>query len=181
MIDGKLGFELALNAICEKYSLKIMNIGDYILNIDRKYLIILPKLSFDSYIYTLLNNDFIFSIIPLGGKEEDPNIFKFNNSKSNIKYKHYGMSKIPGIYSNTEVYRDVIVNENNGLLVDNIYSQWYNSMESLIFDKNFRSKIAENAFTDVICNYGINFGVNKLLLLLNYLYCRFLFRMQYFL
>ena len=96
-----------------------------------------------------------FAVVPLGG-EEDIETLLFNSCKSCIKYIDYGSLGIPGIYSNTPVYSDVICNEETGFLVSNQDNCWINAMEKLYASKELRQKIRMNAYNDCIKNFGLD-------------------------
>lgn len=95
-----------------------------------------------------------FAIVPLGGVE-DPETLLFNSCKSCIKYIDYGSLGIPGIFSNTPVYSDVIKNGETGFLVNNQDNYWIEVMENLYGSKELRHEIRTNAYSDCVNNYGL--------------------------
>jgi len=68
----------------------------------------------------------------------------FNKCKSNIKFLEYSISGIPGVYSRIKPYKEVIVENNNGLLANSV-KEWEYALKSLIKDKNLRLKLASKA------------------------------------
>lgn len=78
----------------------------------------------------------------------------FHRSKTNVKYREYGASRIAGIYSDVDVYSDWIKNGENGLLVKNTEESWFQALEKLIVDKDLRNRIQENAYKDVRKNFS---------------------------
>lgn len=106
-----------------------------------------------------------FAIVPLGGAEDSETLL-FNSCKSCIKYIDYGSLGIPGIYSNTPVYSDVVDNEVTGCLVSNQDSNWIHGMEKLYHSKDLRQKIRVNAYNDCVKNYGLRESAKKLLSLI---------------
>lgn len=78
----------------------------------------------------------------------------FFNSKTNNKYREYGACKIAGIYSNEKLYSSCIINERNGLLVENKSEEWYLAIEKLINDERLRNNIICSAYDDIKDNYS---------------------------
>ena len=70
----------------------------------------------------------------------------FHRSKSNIKFREYGASRIAGIYSNVDVYSDWVQNYETGILVDNTVESWYQAISDLIEKNDLRNRIRRNAF-----------------------------------
>lgn len=100
---------------------------------------------YDEFIRYLANFGFDIGLAPLTPSN-------FNLSKTNTKFRDYGASRIPGIYTNVEVYEDV-EHERTGLLVDNQPGSWYEAMSRLVTDRQLRSAIAERAYQYVYENY----------------------------
>lgn len=78
----------------------------------------------------------------------------FNRGKSSIKYYEYSTRKIPGVYSFTESYYNVVKEHDTGYLALNTLD-WYNKLSRLVNDKQLRNNIANNARQDVLENYCI--------------------------
>jgi len=108
-----------------------------------------------TYKEKIRDNGYWFAVVPLGG-EEDSETFLFNSCKSCIKYIDYGSLGIPGIYSDTPVYSDVINNGSNGCLVSNRDDNWLDCMEKLYEDRSFREAIRINSYNDCIENFGLD-------------------------
>jgi glycosyltransferase involved in cell wall biosynthesis len=103
-----------------------------------------------------------FAVVPLGG-QEDPETLFFNSCKSCIKYIDYGSLGIPGIYSNSPVYSEVVQHGRTGLLVDNRGDEWLQAMIMLHEDGELRQKIRAQALDDCITNFGLQASAQKLL------------------
>ncbi|MEA4907964.1 MAG: glycosyltransferase [Anaerolineaceae bacterium] len=73
----------------------------------------------------------------------------FHRSKTNVKFREYGASRIAGVYSNVSVYSDWVTHGHNGLLVENTTQDWYQAIASLIEDTALRQQIQQQAFADV--------------------------------
>ncbi|GIP21691.1 glycosyltransferase [Paenibacillus sp. J22TS3] len=71
----------------------------------------------------------------------------FHASKYFNKYLEYGSIGAAGVYSNVDPYKQVVVNENNGVLVDNTHEHWIKALSNLIEDSLLRKRIQTNART----------------------------------
>jgi GT2 family glycosyltransferase/ADP-heptose:LPS heptosyltransferase len=78
---------------------------------------------------------------------------RFNRAKSPIKYLEFGISGIPGIYSQLEPYHQVVKPQETGIVVSDNTKDWVDAMSRLIEDDNYRQSIAQNAKQDVQNNY----------------------------
>lgn len=82
----------------------------------------------------------------------------FTRCKSHIKWMEYSMFKIPTVASRVYPYfmelegRQTITDGDTGLLASNL-KEWEQKLESLIVDKELRTKIGENAFNHVKNNW----------------------------
>ncbi len=121
----------------------------------------LGSLPWDKHKIWLMKNQVEFSIIPLGSAEEDPVHQLFSDCKTPIKYLEYGATRIPGIYSNASIYREVIQHRETGLLVDNTAAAWISALEELHEDVSLRKKLAQNAYDDVVANHHIRIAASK--------------------
>lgn len=119
-----------------------------------------------SYKHSIMEEGYWFAIVPLGGAEDPEHLF-FNSCKSCIKYIDYGSLCIPGIYSNTPVYADVIKSRINGILINNEGDNWYNSMVELYGDFKLRQLIRDNAYKDCVEKFGLE---NSAKIIMNILY-----------
>lgn len=79
----------------------------------------------------------------------------FHNSKTNNKFREYGAMEVCGIYSESQLYRDCVVNGENGLLVNNTVEAWYEALCALVEDTALRKRIRENAKASVLKNYSM--------------------------
>jgi hypothetical protein len=69
----------------------------------------------------------------------------FNYCKTNNKYREYAACLIPGIYSDTPVYRDWVIQGETGLIVPHTSEGWYEGVKKMIDDSNLRSKVRSQA------------------------------------
>ena len=120
------------------------------------------RISYDDYMHSLINGDYIFAITPLGGDEEDKDSSFFNSCKNPFKYFNYATALIPCIYSDTYIYRNVIEHNKTGILIQNNYSEWIYSLNELSNNKNLAKKIALNSYQDVKENHHIKIAANIL-------------------
>lgn len=98
---------------------------------------------------------YAFAIVPLGG-QEDQDTFIFNSCKSCIKYIDYGSLGIPGIYSQTPVYSDNIIDQSTGILAHNTSNHWYEAMANLYLNPQLRTKIRSNAYVDTRARFNLD-------------------------
>lgn len=97
--------------------------------------------------------DWDIALAPL----EDNNI---NSSKSELKYLEYTCLGLPGIYSNIGPYKENIIHECNGILVnDNSPEEWAKNIINLIENNNLRENILKNAKIDMNTNYNLNISI----------------------
>lgn len=78
----------------------------------------------------------------------------FHSSKTNNKYREYGMAGVAGIYSDVSVYRSSIEGGRTGLLVENTGGAWRGAIDELVGDAILRGRIAESARADVAARYS---------------------------
>jgi processive 1,2-diacylglycerol beta-glucosyltransferase len=103
----------------------------------------------------LAEQGYLFSVTPLGSIEDQDSLL-FNSCKSPIKYLEYGGLEIPGIYSNSPIYTNVIQNRVTGLLVDNDRLNWRAALDEMQSNQELRIRISKNAFEDVYFNHNIS-------------------------
>lgn len=108
------------------------------------------------YIHLLINNDYLFSIIPLAIGEDKGEMEEFNKCKNPFKYLNYGLARIPGIYSSSYIYKNIIDDKSNGILVNNSKEEWLDSFEEMLSNNLLRQKMASTAFDDITSNYNIS-------------------------
>lgn len=90
----------------------------------------------------------------------------FNKAKSEVKWVEASIVKVPKIASDIDIFKDVIINKKTGILCDS-NDDWYNELENLIKDKNFRHNIAENAFNACKEKYNTLYTGHKLAKFIN--------------
>lgn len=69
----------------------------------------------------------------------------FNRTKSDIKFLDYSALGLSGVYSAVPAYRDVVVHEEVGLLVDNDPGRWVEALEGMITDAGKRGELGARA------------------------------------
>lgn len=70
---------------------------------------------------------------------------KFENSKTENKFREYAGCHVAGVYSNVEIYSSNITDGESGLLVDNDQDSWYSALERLVLDSELRDSIKQNS------------------------------------
>jgi processive 1,2-diacylglycerol beta-glucosyltransferase len=123
------------------------------------------RVGYGEFMKSIVNGRYMFSITPLGGRE-DPQSIEFNQCKNPFKYLNYGVAKIPGIYSRSSIYSEIIEDGENGILTDNSYESWLDKLELVSNDKNVRNRIVRNAYQDIKENHNIKICAAKILELL---------------
>lgn len=78
----------------------------------------------------------------------------FHRSKTNNKFREYGVTKIAGIYSAVNVYSDWVEDGKTGLLVGDKEEDWYQALRRLILDRELREQIQEQAYIFVRQNFS---------------------------
>jgi glycosyltransferase involved in cell wall biosynthesis len=99
------------------------------------------KLKVDIFIAPLIDND-------------------FNKSKSFIKYLEYGSLGVPGIFSNVEPYKNIIVNKINGFLASSL-QDWEKYLSFLIENEQERKKISKNIIINIEENWLLSKNITK--------------------
>lgn len=79
----------------------------------------------------------------------------FNKSKSPIKYFEMAAAHLPTICSDAGPYADTVTHGRTGILVNNTEDSWFNAMNLLIKDTQFRLTLGEQAYEDVKANHTI--------------------------
>lgn len=115
-----------------------------------------------TYKQSIRDAGYWFAMVPLGG-QEDPDTLFFNSCKSCIKYIDYGSLGIPGVYSNSPVYSDVVRNGRTGVLVDNRDDEWLEAMIAMYQDSALRQRIRLQAHDDCLTNFGLQASAQKML------------------
>jgi len=90
----------------------------------------------------------------------DPEVNKFNISKSNIKWLEYSYYGIPSVVSGCKPYIQNIENNVTGVLCHST-NDWYDSIKTLIEDPFLRFNIGANAKKEVNLKYTIQTHAHK--------------------
>lgn len=121
----------------------------------------LGSLPWNEHKYYLMKNRYKFAIVPLGSEEESETHQQFSICKTPIKYLEYGALRIPAIYSDAHIYREVVQDRLTGMLVPNTREAWRSGLRELNGNLELREKIAANAFDDVAENHHIKIAAKK--------------------
>ncbi len=78
---------------------------------------------------------------------------RYTNSKCPNKYLEITAAGACGIYSNKALYKEVITDHYNGLIIDNLEEEWYSAITELIEDKALRKSLLNNATQDIRQKY----------------------------
>ena len=79
----------------------------------------------------------------------------FNKVKSELKIIETGMKKKTLIAQDFGIYKELIKNGENGLLVNKNDKGWYQQMRKVILDKDLRESMAQNLHDFVVKTYNI--------------------------
>lgn len=109
--------------------------------------------------YEILEQDAFMQLIgsfinPIGILPLDDS--EFSSCKSPIKYFDYTVAAIPTIASNVSPYKDVIRNNQTGILTENSSAAWIEAIEKLIQSFERRSSIIQAATTQVKNNHSLS-------------------------
>lgn len=82
----------------------------------------------------------------------------FANKKFYNKYLEYGRLGVAGVYSNTELFRRIIREGENGLLAESDWQSWLIQIEKLINDTALRKSIVQRAHEEVMNRFSLEQG-----------------------
>ena len=74
---------------------------------------------------------------------------KFNRAKSGINYLDYAALGLAVASTDIQGYRDVIQSEEDGLLVENSEEAWFEALQRLVRDNEYRQRLQENAMENL--------------------------------
>lgn len=103
---------------------------------------------YDKYLKSFYGMNFDIGLAPL---LDD----RFHNSKTNNKFREYGAMEVCGVYSDAQIYRDCVIDRENGMLVQNTTEAWYTAICQLVEESNLRERIKQNAKECVLSEYSI--------------------------
>jgi len=117
------------------------------------------RIPYDQYIRSLIASRYLFSITPLGA-EEDPSADEFNACKNPFKYLNYAVAGVPGLYSSSPIYTNVVEDDVTGFVVKNELSNWVNAMDKMHLESDKRIRISENSIKEVSSKFHIKGSSN---------------------
>lgn len=88
---------------------------------------------------------------------------EFYQCKYYNKFIEYTSIGCVGIYTNTKPYTDVIVHQENGLLCNNSFNEWYECLKLLIENEQIRHQCLENAINKINRDFSYADVANKLI------------------
>jgi glycosyltransferase involved in cell wall biosynthesis len=103
---------------------------------------------YDTYFRRFASAGFDIGLAPLPDEE-------FYRAKSDNKFREYAASRIAGIYSDVQTYRECVVNGRTGLLVPAVPDAWFNAMVRLIEDEALRTRMQDEAWRYARTRYGM--------------------------
>lgn len=103
---------------------------------------------YDAFFRAFASAGFDIGLAPLPDDE-------FHRSKSDNKFREYAASRIAGIYSDVQVYRDRVAHGRTGLLVPAAPDAWFEAMKQLIEDDQLRTQIQNAAWAYARARYGM--------------------------
>jgi glycosyltransferase involved in cell wall biosynthesis/SAM-dependent methyltransferase len=102
-------------------------------------------------------NRWQFGIIPL-------KLTDFNRKKTYIKFLDYAALGVAAICSDIDPYNEIVIDGENGLIVNNTTQAWYSAMCQLIEQPELRQKLAANAFNTLIKQHILQHNASQFLL-----------------
>lgn len=123
------------------------------------------SLGYSEHKHRLAAGEYAFAIVPLSG-DEDPEDLAFNGCKNPFKYLEYGGLAIPGIFSHSPIFEDVVKPDLTGCLVMNTEQAWEDALERMTVDYKFRHQLALNAHHDVCKFHHISTAAKQLFAIL---------------
>jgi glycosyltransferase involved in cell wall biosynthesis len=79
----------------------------------------------------------------------------FSRCKSDLKFRDYAALGIPAVFSDVHPYRDVVADQQTGLLVQNTPDAWVNALSQLIDQPTQRTLIRQQAFQQVKQQFSV--------------------------
>lgn len=85
----------------------------------------------------------------------------FNNTKTNNKLREYGACRIPGIYSNSPVYKHWVTHGETGYLVAHTEIGWFEGIKAMIENPSMRQHIRDHAESAARQNFSLDLCVDN--------------------
>lgn len=106
-----------------------------------------PWVNHGTYPYKLALMNLDIGLCPLVDNQ-------FNRNKSAIKWMEYSVMGMATVASNIPPYAPVMKNGETGLLVSEDEDSWIGAMQTLIDNRDLRTRLAENARREVLLNHN---------------------------
>jgi hypothetical protein len=103
---------------------------------------------YDTFFRRFAAAGFDIGIAPLPDDE-------FHRAKSDNKFREYAASRIAGIYSDVQVYRECVAPGRTGVLAPAVPGAWFDAMARLIEDGALRTGIQDGAWAYARTRYGV--------------------------
>ncbi|MFM0113507.1 glycosyltransferase [Paraburkholderia nemoris] len=81
---------------------------------------------------------------------------EFNAGKSGIKFLDYAALGLAVACSDVRSYRSVVRHEETGVLVKNDENAWYESLDRLVSDPQYRTRLATNGRADLVAHHTLS-------------------------
>ncbi len=103
---------------------------------------------YDAFFRRFASVGFDIGIAPLPDEE-------FYRAKSDNKFREYAASRIAGVYSDVQVYRECVTHGQTGLLAPAVPDAWFSALKRLIEDDTLRTKIQDEAWACARARYSV--------------------------
>jgi glycosyltransferase involved in cell wall biosynthesis len=103
---------------------------------------------YQDYVKWLLDKQLDIALVPLVNDT-------FNHSKTAIKWLEYAAAGVATVFSDSPVYRTVVENGRNGLLVGNSPDDWMTAIDSLVDNPAWRRQLARTAQAEVRKHFSL--------------------------
>ena len=160
-IAANPGLVEAMDDLIKKYdNLELFTIGFFLPELKNRWKKHYFSMVGDQDVYSWANNLWVkvmsmsdIAIAPLL-------VSNFTRCKSNIKYLECAAAKMPVVAQDIDQYRNIIVNGFNGFLAST-KQQWFDYLNDLIVDADYRKRIGESGYQTIVDNHQIQDNYKK--------------------